>query len=139
MNAHFAATQFFRALIDGQPILIHGDGSPVRSFLYPVDFCCAMLRILFLGESGKFYDVGSNERISIRELAERINQYRDGVIPPVESLGKIGTSLSQRSVYAPEGGNKSEVPGVPKVILSEAIHRTARFYKEIFPNSMIRA
>ena len=139
LNAHFAATQFFRALIEGRPILIQGDGSPVRSFLYPVDFCCAIIRILMLGESGQCYDVGSHERVSIRELAERINRYRDGVIPPIETLGQKGASLSQSNVYAPACENRCDVQGVPKIKLDEAIFRTARFYRETFPNSIIRA
>lgn len=68
-NAHFAIGNFIRDALEGNDIVIKGDGSPIRSYLDADDLVEWLFAILERGESGRLYNVGSDEAISIRDLA----------------------------------------------------------------------
>ena len=71
-NAHFAIGNFLADLEQKRPILINGDGTPVRSYLYADDLARWLVALLKNGTPGEAYNVGSEEPITIRELAELI-------------------------------------------------------------------
>ena len=61
---------FLRDALAGEPISLLSDGRPTRSFCYVSDFVVALLLLLVEGSSGEAYNVGNNEEISIRGIAE---------------------------------------------------------------------
>ena len=72
LDGPFAAGNFVRDILAQKPIVIEGDGCPVRSYLYMADLCVWLLRLLESGQSGQAYNVGSEQPLSIRELAEEL-------------------------------------------------------------------
>ena len=72
LDAHFAAGNFLRDALAGRGIAVEGDGSPDRSYLHPADLVVWLLTILARGQSPRAYNVGSDEAVSIAELAERV-------------------------------------------------------------------
>jgi UDP-glucose 4-epimerase len=60
-----------RALADA-PIEIHGDGAQTRCFCHVSDTIRALAGLMKEGEAGGIYNVGSEERISINALAQRV-------------------------------------------------------------------
>jgi len=72
LNAGFAVTDFIRDALQGLPLHIQGDGTTVRSYYYASDLAAALWRILLDGPVGRAYNVGSDEPISILELARKI-------------------------------------------------------------------
>ncbi len=68
---------FIEALLDGQPVEIHGDGRQTRTFTYVTDTVDGFVRALERPEArGEVVNIGGTETLSILELA------RDGAGAP---------------------------------------------------------
>jgi UDP-glucose 4-epimerase len=65
--------RFVERALAGAPLEIHGDGTQTRSFCHVSDTVRALKGLMDDGATtGEIYNVGSTERISILELAERV-------------------------------------------------------------------
>jgi len=62
-----------RALAE-EPLEIHGDGEQTRCFCHVSDTIRALAGLMDHGTSGEIYNVGSEERISINDLAGRVRE-----------------------------------------------------------------
>ena len=100
-DGRYALGDFVRdALADDEaPIRVAGDGQAVRSYLGGHDMAHALVTALVAGEPGAAYNVGSDEAVTIAELAHRI---RDWLSPArgVAIQGAAGDG--QRSRYVPD-------------------------------------
>lgn len=56
----------------GKPVVLHGDGSPTRRYLYAGDAADAFDTILHKGQLGQVYNVGSYDEISNLELCSKL-------------------------------------------------------------------
>ncbi len=72
LDAHFAIGNFIRDAMRGGPILIHGDGTAMRSYMYAADLAVWLWTILFLAPSMHPFNVGSDHDLTIRNLAEEV-------------------------------------------------------------------
>jgi UDP-glucose 4-epimerase len=64
---------FVRNALAGAALEIHGDGTQTRSFCHVLDTIRALAALMDAGEiSGQIFNVGSTERISILDLADRV-------------------------------------------------------------------
>jgi len=73
-----------RQAVNGEPLTVHGDGSQTRCFCHVSDVVEALLLLLDNpATKGEVYNVGGEEEISIRQLADRILD-RTGAHGPVE-------------------------------------------------------
>jgi UDP-glucose 4-epimerase len=61
---------FLRRLAEQQPLVIYGDGTQVRDFIYVDDVVQANLRAAVRGRPGAVYNIGTGQSTSVRELAE---------------------------------------------------------------------
>jgi UDP-glucose 4-epimerase len=65
--------RFVQAALAGEPLEIHGDGSQTRCFCHVGDVVRGLERLMSAPDtSGKIYNLGSNEVVTILELAERV-------------------------------------------------------------------
>jgi nucleoside-diphosphate-sugar epimerase len=119
LDAHFAAGNFLRDALEGGPIRVQGDGRTVRSYLYAADLMIWLLTLLLHGQSGRAYNVGSDEAISTGELAKLIA----GRETPVTINGTANTAPIHR--YLPATMRSREEHGLVLMIgLECAIART---------------
>jgi nucleoside-diphosphate-sugar epimerase len=63
---------FVQRALAGEPLEIHGDGSQTRCFCHVADTILALQGLMESGEAGQIYNVGSTNRIAIRDLARRV-------------------------------------------------------------------
>jgi UDP-glucose 4-epimerase len=65
--------RFVEQALRGEPITVYGDGSQVRTFTWVGDTVDAILRLMDVPDAeGEIFNVGSDEPVTMRELAERV-------------------------------------------------------------------
>lgn len=65
--------RFVRSALNNEPLTIYGTGRQTRCFTYVGDLIEAVIGLMDCEQAaGKVYNIGSNEEISIEELADRI-------------------------------------------------------------------
>ena len=125
LDTHFAIGNFIRDALAGKDIIVKGDGTPRRSYLYASDLVIWLLHLLTSGANRTAYNVGSAEDLSIAELARVIAQ-RFG-----RQVQVLGTPDPNKPIarYVPDISRARDAMGlVPKVSLADAIEKTARFH-----------
>lgn len=80
LDEDYAAGNFLREALAGGPIRLAGDGTSTYSYLYAADLAAWLWTILFRGQSGGVYNVGSPEAISTYDLACAIARIAGGGI-----------------------------------------------------------
>lgn len=70
-----AASSFLRNAAMKRQIVLHSDGSTVRSYIYVFDAVRALFFILTKGKVGQAYNVAPNDTVSIKEFAELAARY----------------------------------------------------------------
>jgi len=99
LDVHFAIGNFIRDALDGKDINIFGDGTPLRSYMYQEDLADWLMTILFKGKPGMAYNVGSDQAISIQQLAALI---RDKISPKSKINIHSKEKSSVRNLYIPD-------------------------------------
>nr|WP_288281568.1 NAD-dependent epimerase/dehydratase family protein [uncultured Prevotella sp.] len=73
LNDGRAFAEFINCALNGKDIILHSNGSAMRTYTYTPDAVNAIFMIMERGESGYMYNVAANENlISIRDLANLI-------------------------------------------------------------------
>ena len=132
-DIHFAIGNFIRDALARRPIVIQGDGTPLRSYLFADDLVDWLFAILEKGETGRPYNVGSDHAVSIRELAETVARALGPEAPAVPGLQLPRTLVkvmgrptgAPPSVYVPVVERARRELGLSVTVpLEEAIRRS---------------
>jgi UDP-glucose 4-epimerase len=74
--------RFIRSALNDEPIGIYGTGKQTRCFCYVGDVVEAVVRLVNCEDAaGRVYNIGSNEEVSIEELADRVIEMTDSKSP----------------------------------------------------------
>jgi dTDP-glucose 4,6-dehydratase/UDP-glucose 4-epimerase len=122
---------WIRLLIEGKPIKVFGDGLQLRDFNY-VDDCVEAMLLAGASDAanGKIYNLGCEEVIGLRDLAEILVQMHPGgryeliPFPPERKAIDIGDYYGAFSLI------RSELGWSPKVTLEEGLRRSVAYYEQ---------
>ena len=131
LDTHFAIGNFIRDGMTGSPILIQGDGTPYRSYLYAADLAIWLWTILFKGKSCYPYNVGSDEDLTIAELAEVVASTFALKAEVVIAKEPIPGKPVERYVPSVQRAF-AELQLKPLISLSDSIIRTASYNSSKF-------
>lgn len=130
LDKHFAIGNFIDAAMTGDEIVIQGDGTPHRSYLYAADMSAWLWAVLLKGRSGEAYNVGAEDSVSIAQLAKRVCQVLGSASRiVVRGQPHPGTTPAH---YVPDCRKAMRHFDLPAPItLDEAILRTAKWHAAI--------
>ena len=113
-------------LEDGEELVVWGDGSAIRSFVFVEDVAEAVLLALPKGVSGEAYNIDGGAEVTIAELATTI---RDTVNPSLHLV--FDASKPGGPPYRVASIDKLKTLGYsPSVDLAEGLRRTVEWYRE---------
>ena len=126
LDIHFAIGNFIRDALEGNAIMIQGDGTPYRSYLYGLDLAIWLWTVLLRGQDGRAYNVGSENAISILDLARAVAKTINPQIAVHLARNPEPGKIPER--YVPMTRRAREELGLKETVsLEEAIRRTAEW------------
>jgi nucleoside-diphosphate-sugar epimerase len=134
-NRQGFASIFLRLALRGEMISLYGGGRQVRDFNY-VDDCVDALLLAGASDAtnGKVFNLGSDEVVSLRQLAELLVPLREGgrfelvPFPPERKAIDIGDYYSNYALFRAATG------WAPQVGLEEGLRRTVEYYVRESPH-----
>jgi nucleoside-diphosphate-sugar epimerase len=129
IDRHFAIGNFIGDVLGGRPIVVKGDGSPVRSYLYAADMTTWLWRILLRAPAGRAYNVGSEQAVTIAETAHAVAAAGDRATA-IEIRQKAGSSPPHR--YVPSTARAREELALNESVgLADGITRTFAWHRSV--------
>lgn len=129
LDIQYAIGNFIRDALKGGPIIVNGDGTPLRSYLYAADLAIWLWTVLFKGGAATAYNVGSDTPISIAELAHKIATIVSNKCEV--QITKKPSLITERNRYVPSIDKARTELGLDcRIGLEESIKRTIQFYTE---------
>ncbi|TXJ41498.1 NAD-dependent epimerase/dehydratase family protein [Brachyspira aalborgi] len=126
---YFAMANFIDSVINNRDIIINGDGSPIRSYLYMADAIYWLLTILLKSKNKSIYNVGGGGGISIYDLAKKVAKQNNNYTGEIKVLGKTNIGVAPER-YVPDISKIIKELGVKEnYTLEAAIKRTIEYYK----------
>jgi UDP-glucuronate 4-epimerase len=110
--------RFFRAILDGRPLVQYGDGLQTRDFTYIDDIVTATATAAVRGVPGRVYNIGGGSRVSLREVFEMIARASGRQVTIEEQPAQKG---DMRDTYADTTRARTELEFRPAVDLEHGL------------------
>jgi dTDP-glucose 4,6-dehydratase len=124
LDKRFAVGNFLRSAIDGKEIIVKGDGSPFRSYIYTAEMAAWIWGVLLRGRPGRAYNIGSEEKISIFSLAKRVVHALKANVNV--RVTQTVSSTKSAQYYVPNTHRATKELGLShQITLDDALLRTA--------------
>jgi dTDP-glucose 4,6-dehydratase len=128
MDKHFAIGNFISDALADREIIIRGDGTPFRSYLYAADTAVWLWAMVVRGDAGRAWNVGGGEGISIAALADRVAKLLRST-KGIKVLTPVNPNCHCEK-YLPNVKRAQEELCLPHPIsLDDAISRTAQWLR----------
>lgn len=120
------------AALNKQPIALFSDGTPTRSFCYISDFLAGTLHVLLSDKDGEIFNVGNDQEISMKEVAEQVAELVDPPLPVEFQKSKDAKYLEDNpDRRCPDLTKmKTTFPWKPVVSLKDGLSYTLQSYQQ---------
>lgn len=118
---------FITNALQDLPLPIYGDGSAVRDYIYVDDHVGAIARVLWKGEPGKVYNVGSGSEVSGVRVADTVLEF---CRKPARLKHFVKDRPGHDYRYALDTRRIRPLGWVPHVSFREGIRLTVDWYKK---------
>jgi nucleoside-diphosphate-sugar epimerase len=123
LETHFAIGNFINNVIKNEDIVIMGDGSTIRSYMYASDLSIAIWKILLIGDNNKPYNVGVDTAYSLKDIAIMFKKNYGNDVKIMNLYKDLPKSLYVPNIDA----LKNELGIKDFVQIEEAIQKTIEF------------
>jgi nucleoside-diphosphate-sugar epimerase len=120
--------RFFRAALDGQAIVIYGDGEQTRDFTYVSDAVAATMAAAEAGVPGRAYNVGGGSRVTVNEVLRTVERL---VGEPLQVRREPPQKGDMRDTYADTTLARQDLGFVPAVTLGQGLESEYRWLSTI--------
>jgi nucleoside-diphosphate-sugar epimerase len=118
---------FMRALRDGRPVTVHGDGQQVRGNTY-IDDCVAATVAAVGAHPGELYNVGGGESATVWEILHRIEAIAGRRFEVRREAARPG---DQRATFADTTKLRTHFGWQPRTTLDEGLARQWEWIKSV--------
>ena len=121
---------WLRNVLENKPIYIYGDGSQLRDLNYIDDVVNALLMVAIYSKSnGKVYNLGSEEVISLNDLAEKLIQTNGSGLIEKKQFPKKLKKIDIGNYYSNFDKITKEINWKPKFSINEGLLNTLNYYR----------
>jgi nucleoside-diphosphate-sugar epimerase len=132
LNIHYAIGNFISDGLSQRPIFVKGSGTPIRSYLYMADLVIWLLTIFIRGQNRRIYNIGSENGISIAQLARTVAKCFGENYPVHFAQNPTASPLTASADrYIPSTQRAQRELGLKEYIsLEDGLKRTIQFYRQ---------
>jgi len=123
-----------RNALAGKPLPVYGDGKNVRDWLFVLDHCDAVRRVLERGKIGETYNIGGNSEKFNNEVVKTICDLLEEALPRkkgkyADLITFVKDRLGHDRRYAIDATKiKRELGWAPRETFASGIRKTVRWY-----------
>jgi nucleoside-diphosphate-sugar epimerase len=130
-TAYGIINRFIHLALDDQPLVLFGDGSQVRDYIYVSDLVDALMQLGISDVSdGRVYNVGSGEATRMADVARLIVDVAGSGRVEHAEWPQLAEKIETGDFVADISRVRDELGWRPKVALADGIARTVRFYRQ---------
>jgi nucleoside-diphosphate-sugar epimerase len=116
--------RFFRAILDGKPLIQFGDGLQTRDFTFVADAVSATAAAAVRGVPGRVYNIGGGSRVSLKEVFDLLAKV-SGRPVAIDQQGPQKGDM--RDTYADTTRARQDLAFAPSVTLEEGLRAMWRW------------
>ena len=128
LDKHFAIGNFINNCLNSESIIVNGDGSPVRSYMYAADMVKGLLKSL-KSKKSLTINIGSDKAVSISDLANLVSNELGNPNVIIKNNGKSHPEKS--NYYLPDITLLKSLGYKESYDLKSSITKTYKFYKKL--------
>jgi len=116
-----------RALVEGAPLRLRGDGTEIRDFIHAADVARALILLSSRGRPGNIYNVGSGKPTSLLDIAATIA--RAAGLPPEAVQADGQAEPGKVPVFYPDVSKLTTLGFNAELSIEEGIEETVRWVR----------
>lgn len=116
--------RFLRAAINGEPIVLYGDGERMRDFTFVADGVAATIAAAKVGVPGRAYNIGGGSRVTLNQVLQIVQRLVGRQVIVRREPAQKG---DMRDTYADTAMARSDLGFIPRVTLEQGLESEYRW------------